>query len=115
MIRSSQWVLDEKVPRYKKAIEKGVPIAFGTDAGSPINPHDDLEVECRCMIDAGMKPMDVICSLTNEAAKLLRISDHLGTLEPDKRADIVILGGNPLDDIGHVANLVSVLKDGQPV
>ena len=53
--------------------------------------------------------------MTNEAAKLLQVKDNLGTLEPGKRADIVILGGNPLDDIDQVANLVSVLKDGHPV
>jgi len=43
MIDASRMVMDEKMPRFKKAVKKGVPIAFGTDAGSPMNPHDKLE------------------------------------------------------------------------
>ena len=114
IIRSSQWVMEEKMPRFKKAVDKGVSIAFGTDGGSFINPHENLEVECRCMIEGGMKPMDVIVSLTKNAADLLRLGDKLGTLEPGKLADIVLLGGNPLEDIGQVSNVVAVLKEGQP-
>jgi imidazolonepropionase-like amidohydrolase len=108
-------VMEEKVPRFKKAIKKGVPIAFGTDAGSPINPHENLEVECRCMIEGGMTPMDVITSLTLNAAALLRLGDKLGTLEPEKKADIVLLGDDPLEDIGQVSNVVGVIKGGQPI
>jgi len=115
MVRSSQWVLEEKIPRFKKAVKKGVLIAFGTDAGSPINPHENLEVECRCMIEGGMTPMEVIVSLTKRAASLLQLGDKVGTLESGKRADIVLLGGNPLEDIAQVANVVGVLKDGRPV
>lgn len=115
MIRSSQWVMEEKMPRFKKAIKKGVPIAFGTDAGSPVNPHENLEVECRCMIEGGMTPMDVITSLTLNAAALLRLGDKLGTLEPEKKADIVLLGDDPLEDIGQVSNVVGVIKGGQPI
>ena len=115
MIRSSQWVMEEKMPRFKKAVKRGVQIAFGTDAGSPINPHENLEVECRCMIEGGMAPMDVIISLTRNAADLLQLGNKLGTLEPNKQADIVLLGGNPLEDIGQVSNVVAVIKDGHPI
>jgi imidazolonepropionase-like amidohydrolase len=115
MIESSRWVMKEKMPRFQKAVRKGVRIAFGTDGGSPINPHENLEVECRCMIEGGMSAMEVISSLTQKAAHLLQMGDKVGTLEPGKRADIVILEGNPLEDIGQAANVAGVLKDGMPV
>jgi len=64
------------------------------------------------MQDGGMTPMEVICSLTRNAALLLRLENTLGTLEAGKRADIVVLGGNPLEDIGQIENVVSVFKAG---
>ena len=112
MIESSRWVMKEKMPRFQKAVKKGVRIAFGTDGGSPINPHENLEVECRCLIEGGMTAMQVISSLTQKAASLLQMGDKVGTLEVGKRADIVILGGNPLEDIGQLANVRGVLKGG---
>ena len=115
MIQSSRWVMREKMPRFQMAVKKGVRIAFGTDAGSPINPHENLEAECRCMIDGGMSAMAVLLALTRDAAKLLQLDQKLGTLEPGKRADIVLLSGNPLDDISQVGRVAQVIKDGVPV
>jgi imidazolonepropionase-like amidohydrolase len=115
MIESSRWVMREKMPLFQKAVGKGVRIAFGTDGGSPINPHENLEVECRCMIEGGMTAMEVICSLTQKAAHLLQLGDKAGTLEVGKRADIVIVEGNPLEDIGRLANIRGVLKGGMLV
>jgi imidazolonepropionase-like amidohydrolase len=112
MINASKWVMEEKMPRFQKAVKKGVKIAFGTDGGSPVNPHEDLDVECRCMLEGGMSPMEVIVSLTRNAADLLRLGDKLGTLEVGKVADIVLLGGNPLDNIASVSNVNMVLKAG---
>jgi imidazolonepropionase-like amidohydrolase len=113
MIESSQWVMREKVPRFQKATKKGVRIAFGSDGGSPINPHENLEVECRCMIDGGMTAMEVICSLTQNAAHLLQLGDKVGTLEVGKKADIVIIEGNPLEDIRYLTHVRAVLKEGK--
>jgi len=115
MIESSRWVMSEKLPRFQMAVKRGLPIAFGSDGGSPINPHEDLEVECRCMVEGGMSPMQVLVSMTSNAAKLLQLEQKVGTLEVGKRADIVVLGGNPLEDIAQVANVVEVIKDGRPV
>jgi imidazolonepropionase-like amidohydrolase len=115
LIQASRWIMEEKIPRFKKAIEKGVNIAFGTDGGSPINFHENLLTECRCMIDVGMTPSDIIISMTRNAAHLLRIEDKLGTLEPGKQADIVFLDGNPLEDIEQLGHVVAVMKNGEIV
>ena len=112
MIASSKWVMEEKMPRFRKAVEKGVKIAFGTDAGSPVNPHEQIDIECRCMVEGGMSPMDVIVSITRNAADLLGVEDKVGSLQVGKKADIVVVGGNPLEDIGQLANVKMVFKSG---
>ena len=112
MIRASKWVIEEKMPRFKNAVAKGVKIAFGTDGGSPVNPHENVEWECNCLIEGGMNPMDVIKSMTINAADLLGLKDKVGSVEVGKIADLVVLGGNPLDDIKQLANVVDVIKHG---
>lgn len=112
MIKASRWVMDEKMPRFKKCVRKNVLIAFGTDAGSPINPHENLVEECKCMQACGMKPMQVIKSMTKNAGDLLGISETKGTLEAGKDADIVILHKNPLEDIEQVGKVKTVIRNG---
>jgi imidazolonepropionase-like amidohydrolase len=113
IIQSSHWVMEEKRPRFRDAVKKGVHIAFGTDGGSPINSHENIVEECRCMLEGGMAPMEVILSLTQNASRLLRSDSSVGTLEPGKQADIVLLGGNPLENVEELANVVAVIKKGQ--
>ena len=115
MVATSRWIMEEKRPRFRKAVEKGVKIAFGTDAGSPVNVHERVDVECRCMVECGMNPMDVIVAITRSAAELLDIEDRVGTLQPGRKADIVVVGGNPLEDIGQLANVQMVFKSGVQV
>lgn len=112
MIAASKWVMEEKMPRFRRAVEKGVKIAFGTDGGSPCNPHEQIDIECRCMVEGGMSPMDVIVSLTCNAADLLGVEDKVGSLQVGRKADVVVVGGNPLEDIGQLANVKMVFKAG---
>jgi imidazolonepropionase-like amidohydrolase len=113
VVDSSRWIMEEKQPRFEKALEKGVPVAFGTDGGSPINPHENIVEECLCMSEAGMSPMDVILSLTRNASRLLRLDNMIGTLEVGKQADVLLIGGNPLDDIRQLSNILVVIKKGR--
>ena len=64
------------------------------------------------MVKYGMEEMDAIKSATMETAKLLRISDELGSLEEGKIADIIAVEGNPLEDISVMENVVFVMKEG---
>jgi imidazolonepropionase-like amidohydrolase len=95
---------------FKKAHAAGVKIAFGTDTG--VSPHGQNAREFELMVEGGMSPMKAIQAATREAANLLRISDRLGTLEPNKLADIVAVKGNPLDDIRAMRDVVFVMKEG---
>ena len=85
-------------------------IAFGTDSG--VSPHGENAREFELMVEGGMPPMKAIQSATLEAARLLRIEDRLGTLEPKKLADIVAVKGNPLDKISAMKEVIFVMKEG---
>jgi imidazolonepropionase-like amidohydrolase len=98
---------------FKKALEFGVPIAMGTDAGA--FGHGQNTKELVYMVEAGMTPMQSIVASTSMAAKLLGKSDQFGTIEPKKLADIILLDGDPLNDVSVVADpnrLKMVMKDG---
>jgi imidazolonepropionase-like amidohydrolase len=95
---------------FKKANAAGVKIAFGTDTG--VSPHGQNAREFELMVEGGMPPMKAIQSATLVSAKLLRIDDRLGTIEPQKLADLVAVPGNPLDDISLMRQVVFVMKEG---
>ncbi len=85
---------------FKRAHRSGIPIAFGTDAGTPFNHHGENAQELERMVALGMTPMEAILSATRSAARLLGIEESVGTLEPGKTADLVLIKGNPLNKIG---------------
>jgi imidazolonepropionase-like amidohydrolase len=84
-----------------KAAQAGVPIAFGTDAGSPVVGHDVVAPELKFMVQLGVKRdnYDALRSATIIAAQVSNLQDRLGTLEPGKEADVIVVDGNPLDDL----------------
>ncbi len=96
---------------FAKAYKAGVKIAFGTDSG--VSTHGENAHEFELMVEGGMPPMKAIQCATIEAARLLRVEEKLGTLEPNKLADVVAVEGNPLDDISAMKNVVFVMKEGE--
>jgi imidazolonepropionase-like amidohydrolase len=95
---------------FAKAYARGVKIAFGTDSG--VSPHGDNGREFGLMVEGGMPAMETIQSATMETAKLLRITDELGSVEVGKIADLVAVKGNPLEDIRLMESVSFVMKDG---
>ncbi|HQR15162.1 MAG TPA: amidohydrolase family protein [Nitrospira sp.] len=85
---------------FRAAVRRGVPIALGTDAGTPFNYHGDNAQELERMVILGMTPMDAIMTTTSAAARLLRLSTEIGTIEAGKQADLLVVEGNPLRNIG---------------
>jgi imidazolonepropionase-like amidohydrolase len=88
----------------------GVKIVVGTDGNTPYAPH----VEMEDMMLAGMTPMQVIVASTKNAAEFLRANDA-GTIEAGKSADLLVLDGNPLDDIKNTRKISAVYLRGVAV
>jgi imidazolonepropionase-like amidohydrolase len=85
---------------FKIALEVGVPIAMGCDCGAQSRmPNGENALEIELMVRHGMTPMAAIQAATREAARLMRILDQVGTLEAGKTADLIVVDGNPADDI----------------
>ena len=96
---------------FGKAYERGVNIAFGTDAG--VSPHGDNGKEFYFMTQAGMPPAVALQTATKHAADLLRVSDELGHIAPGHYADIVAVSGNPLENIRLMESVDFVMKGGK--
>ena len=84
-----------------KAAEAGVPIVFGTDAGSPAVGHEVVAPELEFMVKVRVVKdnLAALRSATVEAAKLSKLEDKLGTLEVGKDADFIVVAGNPTQDL----------------
>lgn len=91
----------------QKAAEAGVVIAFGTDAGSPAVPHDVVVPELKFMHKLGLvkDAFAAIRCATIIPATISRMHKTLGSLEIGKAADLIVVKGNPLDDLDALANV----------
>ena len=98
---------------FEKAYKKGVNILFGTDAG--VFKHGLNAKEFGYMVEVGMPPMEAIQSATLVPAKLLKVDDLYGSLSKGKKADIIAVENNPLDDISTLENVIFVMKHGNIV
>jgi imidazolonepropionase-like amidohydrolase len=85
------------VASVRRALELGVPIAAGTDAGGHGHPKNALELQY--LVDAGLTPMQALRAATQWAARCLGLERELGTIEKGRLADMVVVKGNPLDDV----------------
>lgn len=107
----------------KALADAGVEIGLGTDSGPPLRfqgffEHRELEL----MVESGMTPMQALVTATATSAKILGARDlgpvpygaGLGTLEPGRRADFLVLDANPLDDIRNTEKLSAVWQSGKP-
>ena len=86
---------------------------MGTD--SPVTPHGENLREFACMVDGGMEPAAVPRAATRTSAELLGVAENLGTIEPGKTADLVIVSGDPLDFSGYAERVSAVYMDGRLV
>jgi imidazolonepropionase-like amidohydrolase len=90
---------------------------MGSDCGgNESHRHGQNALELECYVRCGMTPMDAISAATKVGAEVMRMGDSIGTIEPGKLADLVVIDGDPLADISLVrTGVVGVVQDGRVV
>nr|WP_245154608.1 amidohydrolase family protein [Halorussus marinus] len=106
---------EEAAEAFDHAIEAGVPIAMGTDAGTPFNHLADAPEELALMVDHGLSPAAALEAATVNAADLLGLDGEVGRVIEGYRADLLILDGDPLDDATAWQSPARVVADGTVV
>ena len=118
-----EWKIEERQKIVKdksrfdslvRASEAGIEIIFGTDAGSPVVPHDAIVPEMKFMIDLGVvkNNLEAIQSATYRAAKVNKVDDRVGSIEIGKEADLIIVEGRPDENIDDLTKVKQVYING---
>jgi imidazolonepropionase-like amidohydrolase len=95
---------------FRVAAEAGVKVAMGTDC--PVAPHGTNLRELQLMAENGFTPQQALVAATSSAAELMGLADELGTLAPGKRADVVVVDGDPFEFEKLAGRIRTVYKDG---
>jgi imidazolonepropionase-like amidohydrolase len=95
---------------FRKAVQAGVKMAFGTDAG--VYPHGDNARQFFYMVKFGMTPAQAIRAATSSAADLIGRAQNVGTIEAGKYADIIAVNADPLADVRALEHVDFVMKGG---
>ncbi len=116
-LRKAEEVYEIHIETVKKAYKAGVLIAAGTDYVGGWLPMGENSIELKIYSERiGMKPEDVLMSATKAGAYAAGLENQIGTLEPNKKADIIAVSGNPLANIDVLLdkdNIVFIMKEGE--
>ena len=119
MVDKANETWEDRKKNFKMYLEKGVKISFGTDAGVPFMRQGyDNAGELSIFVELGMSTMDAIIAATKTAAEAIGIEDKAGTIEEGKIADIILIDGDPLQDIGVLGTenkIKMVMKEGEKI
>lgn len=112
LLAKTEAVVEDRRASFQRAYAAGVRFAAGTDAGTPFNHHGGLAGEIAGLVDIGLSTSDALVAATRHGAANLGMADRLGTIEPGKVADLVLVDGDPLADIRALRRVRHVIKDG---
>ncbi|MCC5863343.1 MAG: amidohydrolase family protein [Gammaproteobacteria bacterium] len=96
---------------FQRALEGGVRMSFGSDAG--VFPHGHNAHQFARMVEWGMTPMQAIQTATVNTAELLGMREDIGSITPGRYADIIAVAGDPLVDVAELTRVGFVMKGGQ--
>jgi imidazolonepropionase-like amidohydrolase len=112
-VRKSVAVRERHRESFQMALRLGVPIAAGTDAGTPLNPHGSLVPELALMVAAGQMPLAAIAAATSTAARVLGLEGETGRVAPGLAADLLAVAGNPAERIQALDDVRLVVAGGR--
>jgi imidazolonepropionase-like amidohydrolase len=97
-----------------RAARAGVPIVFGTDAGSPVVPHDVIAPELEFMVKVGVcvDNEHALASITSLSARMNDLADDRGTLRDGLAGDVIVVDGDPVADLRVLERVEAVFLDG---
>lgn len=106
------------VSGFKAAHKAGVRLAMGTNSGVPFTRHGNNLDELQHLVEMGLSPQEAIRVATLDSARLLKLDDCIGSLDEDKNADLVVVDGNPMEDVAALRaheKIRRVVLNGQTV
>jgi imidazolonepropionase-like amidohydrolase len=115
MVAKAQLCVEAHRASFKLAVEAKVPMLAGTDAGNWGWTLGDLADELVLMNEYGLPAFACLAAATHEAARFLGREDSIGSLQPGVHADILLVRGNPLEDLSALYDVVAVYKDGRKI
>lgn len=116
VVAKAESAIEQHVEGFKRAYKAGVRMAMGTDSGVPFTDHGNNLDELVHLVEMGVPPMEAITIATLNSARLLKMDDRIGSLEAGKRADFVVVDGDPLGDIAILqdrSRILEVVMDGK--
>jgi len=100
----------------RRYLAAGGKVAMGSDFGATERIPQGMPLpELQRMVEFGMTPMQVIVAATSHAAQVCNLGDRLGTLETGKQADVIVVRGNPLEEIQAMGEVIIVIKNGEVI
>lgn len=114
-VKKAKYCYEVHKESFRKAVEAGVKIAAGTDAGTPFNLHGDFAKELELMHEGGMPVRDIIAAATFSAASVLTVQNETGSLEKGKIADFIILSEDPENKLSAFRAVETVYQGGKIV
>ena len=112
LVRRAEAAVDQHRSWFQTALGAGVKMALGSDV---LPLRDSALLELGLWVKDGATTWQALTAATRNAAQLCGVGDELGTIEPGKRADLIVVAANPLDDIQNLRRLQMVFKDGRLV
>ncbi|NNE71488.1 MAG: amidohydrolase family protein [Rhodothermales bacterium] len=112
LIIRAQHMIPNSERAIRSAIAMGVPVVASTDTGYGSGSIARVGTEMVHFSRLGMTPLQALQSATTVAAELLGVSSRVGQIAPGFEADLVVLAGNPLEDIRHVQDVLAVMSNG---